>query len=54
MCGGGIQIRERECVNPLHGGQQCLGSSNETRPCNEHPCPGKYNSKKAFLTLLHN
>ncbi|XP_034312530.2 SCO-spondin isoform X1 [Magallana gigas] len=38
-CGGGIQNRTRECNLPLHGGETCIGHSEESRKCNEHPCP---------------
>ena len=39
-CGGGEQHRQRECVEPLHGGQECQGPADETQACNEHHCPG--------------
>ena len=39
-CGGGTQVRERVCVEPLHGGETCLGPSDEITDCNTHPCPG--------------
>ena len=41
-CGGGTQVRERVCVEPLHGGETCPGPSEETRDCNTHPCPGAF------------
>ncbi|PFX32412.1 Hemicentin-1 [Stylophora pistillata] len=39
-CGGGEQTRYRDCDNPppAYGGRECLGVSEETRPCNELPC----------------
>ena len=39
-CGGGTQARERVCVEPLHGGETCPGTNEETRDCNIYPCPG--------------
>ena len=43
-CGGGVQARYRECDNPLpaYGGKDCVGESEEIRPCNQFPCPGKH------------
>ncbi|XP_067022326.1 uncharacterized protein [Acropora muricata] len=40
-CGGGVQARYRECDNPLpaYGGKDCVGESEEIRPCNQFPCP---------------
>ncbi|XP_025110684.1 A disintegrin and metalloproteinase with thrombospondin motifs adt-1-like isoform X2 [Pomacea canaliculata] len=38
-CGGGQQIRVRQCYNPLHGGSPCVGVSMETRICGQNPCP---------------
>ncbi|ESO92403.1 hypothetical protein LOTGIDRAFT_120936 [Lottia gigantea] len=38
-CGGGTQIRERECQLPKYGGATCMGSSVEPRECNTHNCP---------------
>ena len=42
-CGGGIQNRSRTCTNPppAFGGEPCPGENDETRSCNEDPCPGK-------------
>ena len=47
-CGGGIQIRERDCVEPLHGGETCPGPSDETRDCNTHSCPGGFYIERYF------
>ena len=40
-CGGGVQERSRTCTNPpaQFGGKPCPGVSEETRACNEDPCP---------------
>lgn len=39
-CGGGTQSRERSIEQiALHGGAECTGASEETRVCNENPCP---------------
>ena len=40
-CGGGVQERSRTCTNPpaQFGGKPCPGESEETRACNEDPCP---------------
>ena len=41
-CAGGTQIRVRACVQPQYGGNDCTpGDGEETRACNEDPCPGK-------------
>lgn len=37
-CGGGIQKRRRSCLNNDNKCSECL---EETRLCNESPCPGK-------------
>ena len=40
-CGGGLRNRTRECLNPLHGGADCVGPSEQAESCNEHPCPSE-------------
>lgn len=49
-CGGGVQNRSRTCTNPpaQFGGKPCPGESDETRVCNEDPCPGKF-----LLIMIH-
>ena len=41
-CGNGIQSRSRSCNNPapLYGGRQCVGSSGDSKTCNNKNCPG--------------
>ena len=42
-CGtGGTQTRDRNCVPPQNGGQDCVGPDSEEQECSEGPCPGKY------------
>ena len=43
-CGGGVQERSRTCTNPppAFGGESCPGESEESRKCNEDPCPSKF------------
>ncbi|XP_044150205.1 adhesion G protein-coupled receptor B1 isoform X1 [Bufo gargarizans] len=38
-CDGGAQRRERSCSGPFHGGEDCAGPSEESKPCNEKKCP---------------
>ncbi|XP_078598592.1 cartilage intermediate layer protein 2-like isoform X2 [Branchiostoma floridae x Branchiostoma japonicum] len=40
-CGGGTQIRQRQCSNPapLHGGKSCVGSPQQSRQCSTWACP---------------
>ncbi|GFN97238.1 hemicentin-1 [Plakobranchus ocellatus] len=40
-CGGGLQDRNRTCVGPFYGGQNCEGPSLDNRTCNTHPCPSE-------------
>ena len=42
-CGAGTSIRTRTCSNPLpqHGGHPCQGHSDDSKACNNGPCPGK-------------
>ncbi|CAD5111793.1 DgyrCDS1067 [Dimorphilus gyrociliatus] len=38
-CGGGERKRGRTCVQPLHGGKNCTGLSEEYQICNDKNCP---------------
>ncbi|XP_065934945.1 uncharacterized protein [Magallana gigas] len=40
-CGGGIQIRNRSCTNPVpqNGGKECEGETADSLDCNAHECP---------------
>ncbi|KAL5017646.1 hypothetical protein ScPMuIL_007235 [Solemya velum] len=38
-CGGGEQVRHRDCVGPYHDGQECRGNAKEARLCNDNQCP---------------
>lgn len=40
-CGGGIQWRNRSCIGPFYGGDDCSGSYKDSSTCNTHPCPSK-------------
>ena len=48
-CGGGWQIRTRECEDPEHGGEECHGPPEDIRQCNTHPCPGE----RLGFVLIH-
>lgn len=41
-CGKGTQTRFRACDNPpaAYGGRDCIGESEDIRPCNDFPCAG--------------
>ena len=41
-CGGGTQIRSKQCNDPApaNGGAECEGESTEVRECNTQSCPG--------------
>ncbi|XP_048256067.1 SCO-spondin-like isoform X19 [Haliotis rufescens] len=38
-CGGGQQIRKRDCLKPKFGGSNCEGESQQTRQCSTQECP---------------
>lgn len=44
-CEAGQQTRSRACTNPVpsNGGATCIGDTEETQPCNDGDCPGKFN-----------
>ncbi|KAJ8300020.1 hypothetical protein KUTeg_021539 [Tegillarca granosa] len=46
-CGDGLQERYRDCDNPpaSYGGQDCIGSETETKPCTAQICAG--------ISILH-
>jgi hypothetical protein len=50
-CGGGIQKRRRTC---LINGDKCLECLEETRLCNESPCPSELmvEKKRKILVLV--
>ena len=54
-CGGGVQNRSRTCTNPppAFGGMPCPGESDETRSCNEDPCPGKLNKYRKICVVTY-
>lgn len=41
ICGGGTKTRRRTCIEPMYGGANCTGPSEEDTDCNTHNCPGK-------------
>ena len=38
-CAGGKQRRIRQCSDPLHGGELCVGTDVEFKPCGDGHCP---------------
>ena len=55
-CGGSEQTRTRTCTNPpaAFGGKPCPGDSEETRICNDKPCPSMFRFNCLFAThTLH-
>ena len=53
-CGGGIQLRTRNCTNPppTNGGLPCAGTREEDRRCNNASCPGERGTNQ-FRAQLH-
>jgi hypothetical protein len=41
-CGGGLQWRSRDCVQPFYGGLECNGTGSESKDCNTEYCPSRY------------
>ena len=50
-CENGTQVRFRSCTNPppAFGGRDCMGPTNETRACNDGPCPGGFPVPSRFI-----
>ena len=42
-CGGGYQVRVRQCELPKFSGDDCEGESQDWQSCNTHHCPGEQN-----------
>ena len=42
-CGGGTQTRTKTCTNPApaYFGNECQGDADDSKPCNQDPCPGR-------------
>lgn len=52
-CAMGWQSRNRTCLGPFYGGDNCTGDISEVQNCMLVECPGKYYSKKCdYLPLL--
>ena len=41
-CGGGVQIRTRECNNDNAIIDNCVGDFQQNQDCNTESCPGEY------------
>ena len=42
-CGQGNQARNRTTlIDALYGGENCTGSTKDTKQCNVKPCPGNF------------
>ena len=48
-CGGGSQERNRTCVMPKYGGQDCQEAATESQACNGHNCPGRTRRRSESL-----
>lgn len=40
-CAEGSRNRSRTCIEPLHGGLECIEDAAESESCNEVECPSK-------------
>ncbi|XP_061197855.1 SCO-spondin-like isoform X2 [Saccostrea echinata] len=53
-CGGGVQLRNRSCTNPVpqYGGLECDGEMTQSLLCNTHECPvdGKFSEWGSWST----
>ena len=49
-----MQNRSRTCINtpPAFGGESCPGESDETRACNEDPCPSNFGSHNRLINVI--
>nr|XP_022328846.1 hemicentin-1-like isoform X1 [Crassostrea virginica] len=56
-CGDGTSIRTRTCSNPVpqHGGHPCQGHSDDSKACNNGPCPvdGGWTDWTSWSSCLH-
>lgn len=48
-CDGGTRERHRTCVEPLDGGNPCVGARQQSEFCNTQTCPCKYYSSNKFV-----
>ena len=55
-CGQGIMIRNRMCSNNGKVGmdRMCMGSTNQTQPCQQPNCFGKWESQLNMTTKTNN
>ena len=54
-CGGGVQHRNRIIIEEAaNGGAECKGSNEESRFCNESPCPGKKQIEASHIMNFSN
>ncbi|XP_019856518.1 PREDICTED: cartilage oligomeric matrix protein-like isoform X2 [Amphimedon queenslandica] len=47
-CDGGMQYRSRNKTEAMHNGEECVGSSNETKSCNTQECPNPCKPNPCF------
>ena len=41
-CGDGLQTRNRTCIGPFYGGDECVGDWDNVRDCFERECPSTF------------